>query len=168
MRARPSAEVNSVMMRPQPDCWLVTGGVDGADIPCRVGHGRRGFAVNRLALRMKRRKTVSVTPAMGARTVAGDVDVRRWDRRGDARACGHGVLDRVVPVLLHKTLFLLICFTEQLHCLISYACTKASALSGGLVVIPMAAITSLPAPLWRTCGGSARRGPRCRPASACR
>ncbi len=30
-----------------------------------------GVAENTLALRMKRRKTVSVTPAMGARTVAG-------------------------------------------------------------------------------------------------
>src|ERR1700676_4121000 len=44
MRSTPSAEVNSVMMSPHPP-----------------------------RLRMKRRKTVSVTPAMGARTVAGEI-----------------------------------------------------------------------------------------------
>src|SRR5258708_34942258 len=44
MRSTPSAEVNSVMIRPHPP-----------------------------RLRMKRRKTVSVTPAMGARTVAGAI-----------------------------------------------------------------------------------------------
>src|SRR5216684_8142162 len=44
MRSTPSAEVNSVMIKPQPP-----------------------------RLRMKRRKTVSVTPAMGARTVAGAI-----------------------------------------------------------------------------------------------
>src|ERR1700735_1608968 len=63
MREKPSAEVNSVMMRPEPDCWLETSastvGVESA------------LSLNTLALRMKRRKTVSVTPAMGASTVAG-------------------------------------------------------------------------------------------------
>src|SRR6478609_1658285 len=50
----PSAEVNSVMIRPHPP-----------------------------RLRMKRRKTVSVTPAMGARTVAGAmVTVPIWRRLG--------------------------------------------------------------------------------------
>src|SRR5258708_25082414 len=44
MRSTPSAEVNSVRIRPQPP-----------------------------RLRMKRRKTVSVTPAMGASTVAGAI-----------------------------------------------------------------------------------------------
>ena len=44
LRSTPSAEVNSVMISPQPP-----------------------------RLRMKRRKTVSVTPAMGARTVAGAI-----------------------------------------------------------------------------------------------
>src|SRR5260370_33282451 len=55
------------MSRPQPDC---SGGADdvspGADIIAS------GFCI-KLALRMKRRKTVSVTPAMGARIVAGAI-----------------------------------------------------------------------------------------------
>src|ERR1700722_10684355 len=64
MRERPSAEVNSVMMRPQPDCWLVCVASTSVLENC---------AENWLAFLMKRRKTVSVTPAIGARTVAGAI-----------------------------------------------------------------------------------------------
>ncbi len=62
MRERPSAEVNSVMMRPQPECSLV--------VSVSTSTGCAGLE-NMLAFLMKRRKTVSVTPAMGASTVAG-------------------------------------------------------------------------------------------------
>src|SRR6185437_7312725 len=62
MRDKPSAEVNSVIISPQPDRWLLIAASTFAESDSRL---------NRLALRMKRRKTVSVTPAMGASIVAG-------------------------------------------------------------------------------------------------
>src|ERR1700730_1217035 len=64
MRERPSAEVNSVMMSPQPDCWFEVSSVTSAVL---------ADAVNWLAFLMNRRKTVSVTPAIGASTVAGAI-----------------------------------------------------------------------------------------------
>ena len=66
-RRTPSAEVNSVMISPQPP-----------------------------SLRMKRRNTVSVTPAMGARTVAGEIATEPiWTVRGTGTwgAC----VDRLFP-----------------------------------------------------------------------
>src|ERR1700733_10598597 len=65
MRDRPSADVNSVMINPQPDCWLLI----GVSTRCLADST---FPVKMLALRMKRRNTVSVTPAIGASTVAGE------------------------------------------------------------------------------------------------
>src|SRR6202789_436781 len=64
MRERPSAEVNSVMSRSQPD-WVFE--TEDSTFSLESGPGPE----KRLAWRMKRRKMVSVTPAMGARTVAG-------------------------------------------------------------------------------------------------
>ena len=55
-RSTPSADVNSVMMSPHP-----------------------------LRFRMKRRNTVSVTPAMGASTVAGAISTPPMERRGATR-----------------------------------------------------------------------------------
>src|SRR5579884_2018638 len=55
----PSAEVNSVIIRPQPP-----------------------------RLRMKRRKTVSVTPAIGARTVAGRISTPPRETQAGTRASG--------------------------------------------------------------------------------
>src|SRR5690348_18293970 len=77
MRARPSAEVNSVMISPQPDCWLLIAASTSAESDSRL---------KRLALRMKRRKTVSVTPAMGARTVAGATSTPPMDTEAGTRA----------------------------------------------------------------------------------
>ena len=52
------------MIRPQPDCWLL---VSASTLPSPEP------AENLLAFLMKRRNTVSVTPAMGASTVAGAI-----------------------------------------------------------------------------------------------
>src|ERR1700677_3579074 len=65
MRDRPSAEVNSVMIKTHPDCWLLIGA------STRRRASPLSCPLKTLALRMKRRNTVSVTPAIGARTVAG-------------------------------------------------------------------------------------------------
>src|SRR5271168_4265025 len=67
MRDSPSAEVNSVMMRPQPDCWLLI----GVSTRCGLLASEPSLPVKILALRINRRNTVSVTPAIGANTVAG-------------------------------------------------------------------------------------------------
>ena len=64
MRERPSAEVNSVIIRPQPDCSFEVAWSTFAS---------EASGVNFEAFLMKRRKTVSVTPAMGASTVAGAI-----------------------------------------------------------------------------------------------
>ncbi len=82
IRASPSADVNSVISRPQPDWALVTVESMAAALSTLRSCGEAATAppqvasaspqaVNRLAWRMKRRKTVSVTPAIGASTVAG-------------------------------------------------------------------------------------------------
>ena len=67
MRDRPSADVNSVMINPQPDCWLLI----GISTRCLLRTIDISVALNTLALRIKRRNIVSVTPAIGASTVAG-------------------------------------------------------------------------------------------------
>src|SRR5580692_8226615 len=89
MRERPSAEVNSVMMRPQPDCWLVvamsTSGTHVSD--ARRGAPASEVGVKRLAFLMKRRKTVSVTPAIGASTVAGAMLTLPIDMLAGTREC---------------------------------------------------------------------------------
>ena len=54
------------MIKPQPDCWLLI----GASTRCRSSAGNKS-PEKTLALRINRRNTVSVTPAMGASTVAG-------------------------------------------------------------------------------------------------
>src|ERR1700722_15661829 len=58
------------MMRPQPDCWFEV------TLSTLAGPSVWAFGgvVNWLAFLMKRRNTVSVTPAIGASTVAG----ARW------------------------------------------------------------------------------------------
>ena len=54
---------------------------------------------------MKRRKTVSVMPAMGASTVAGRIStVPKSYRRGDAGVRGGGALGRIVEKLGHVTI----------------------------------------------------------------
>src|ERR1039457_4721325 len=100
MRERPSAEVNSVMMRPQPDCWLVVAvsmtSVREADsspsTSLRVRNDKSFVAAEkRLAFLMKRRKTVSVTPAMGASTVAGAMrTLPRGETGGERGGPGQG------------------------------------------------------------------------------
>src|SRR5581483_12269038 len=76
------------------------------------------------------------------------------ERCRHTRTGGHGMLDRIVPVLLHAT-------SEPL------AIRKAPAAAEALSLEPLR-FTSRPAPLWRTCGGSARRAPRYQPAFVCR
>ena len=66
------------MMRPQPDFWLV----------CVVSTSALVVsALNWLAFLMKRRKTVSVTPAMGARTVAGAILTLPMVKLAGTRVC---------------------------------------------------------------------------------
>src|ERR1700741_5285892 len=80
MRLNPSAEVNSVMMRPQPETSFEVSMSTSLVIPvdCVVECAAAAeygaaeeYAEYKDAFLMKRRKTVSVTPAIGARTVAG-------------------------------------------------------------------------------------------------
>src|ERR1700759_1284991 len=73
------------MMRPQPDCWL--------DISVSTVATASPAGVKRLALRMKRRKIVSVTPAIGARTVAGRTSTGPMAKRAGTRvgAASRGV-----------------------------------------------------------------------------
>src|SRR5437762_3134056 len=76
----PSAEVNSVMIRPHPP-----------------------------RLRMNRRKTVSVTPAMGASTVAGAISTPPIETCGGTGTAGVGMADAPVATgvsqYLRTTLF---------------------------------------------------------------
>ena len=77
------------MMRPQPDCWLV---VVASTFGTHVSEARRGAPASvvgekRLAFLMKRRKTVSVTPAMGARTVAGAMRTLPMAKLAGTRVC---------------------------------------------------------------------------------
>jgi len=66
------------MMRPQPDCWFDC--VTSTSVECDA-------VVNWLAFLMKRRKTVSVTPAMGARTVAGAILTLPMVKLAGTRVC---------------------------------------------------------------------------------
>src|ERR1700679_2538260 len=90
MRDRPSAEVNSVMMSPQPERWLLIG------VSTRRGWPTCSLPANMLALRMKRRNTVSVTPAIGASTVAGatvtpPISTEAGTRLAGGMACSSGL-----------------------------------------------------------------------------
>ena len=77
------------MMRPQPDCWFEG---EVSTFVTQVSEARAGApaglgVVKRLAFLMKRRKTVSVTPAMGARTVAGAISTAPMAKRAGTRVC---------------------------------------------------------------------------------
>ncbi len=62
---------------------------------------------------MKRRKTVSVTPAMGARTVAGAMRTAAdGEAGGDAGVLGHRVLGGRVPAFLLEGVALLHLFNQ--------------------------------------------------------
>ena len=64
---------------------LLGGGVGGLRLVVEIAVLGRGWSGELLAFLMKRRKTVSVTPAMGARTVAGAMwTLPMWRDGGDA------------------------------------------------------------------------------------
>src|SRR5947209_3537191 len=84
------------MISPQPDCWLVVAAstwpvreaVPSPFAPLRVRNDKAsGDAEKTLAFLMKRRKTVSVTPAMGASTVAGAIWTLPMVKLAGTRAC---------------------------------------------------------------------------------
>src|ERR1051326_7233260 len=84
------------MMRPQPDSWAVTS----------------GSAVGRkLTLRMNLRKTVSVTPAIGASTVAGAMrPAPIWKDDG---TCTTGGAGRSTVVSQYLRMMLLLCLKSS-------------------------------------------------------
>ena len=66
------------MIRPHPDCWLVdVASTSALSVP----------EVNRLAFLMNRRNTVSVTPAIGASTVAGAIRTPPMAKLAGTRPC---------------------------------------------------------------------------------
>src|SRR5216684_1127398 len=102
LRSTPSAEVNSVMIRPHPPRF-----------------------------RMKRRKTVSVTPAMGARTVAGVIWTPPMERLVGTGFTGAPWRTRVsAPHELSQNFFTVLFYLA----VSTWPCkTKAPALREGLI-----------------------------------
>jgi len=92
---RPSAEVNSVMMRPQPDCWLV---VVASTFGTHVSEARRGAPASVVG---EKRAGVfdeaaedGVCDAGHGREDGGgrDADTADGEAGGDARVLGHRVI----------------------------------------------------------------------------
>src|SRR5579859_3973731 len=74
---------SAALTHPLPREVLICPGRDGACPVSAMLVGRE----KTLALRMKRRKTVSVTPAIGARTVAGATQTVPMRTSADTHAC---------------------------------------------------------------------------------
>ena len=110
MRARPSAEVNSVMMRPQPDCWLVVSAVDVWNPRLRIETwGTRFGSWGELAGVADEAAEDGVGDTGHGSEDGGrrDAHIADGEAGGDAAVLGHRVLGGRVPLLLLEGVALL-------------------------------------------------------------
>src|SRR5271168_2914567 len=102
------------MINPQPDCWLLI----GVSTRC-LTPAASPSPLKMLALRIKRRNTVSVTPAIGASTVAGATATPPITTDAGTRAEAGMLFSRGLSQLLFMETFFMRAYT-----------TKASVLGG--------------------------------------